>query len=110
MDIGDRIRARRKALGLSQQQCADEVGCSKQAWSRWERGDTPVPTRLMPQIGKVLQTVFYVGMAPEGFPDPSDLSVAHRFALSTTLEQLPKLTEREAITLRGMILSLTSGR
>src|SRR5699024_1022238 len=38
--LGDRIKQRRVALQLSQQQLADAVGVSRAAVSQWERGST----------------------------------------------------------------------
>lgn len=40
MNAGQRIRDRRKALGLSQRELAARLGISFQAVQRWERGET----------------------------------------------------------------------
>ena len=40
MDMGQRIRDRRKVLGLSQRVLALQIGISFQAVQRWERGET----------------------------------------------------------------------
>lgn len=38
-DMGNRIRERRVALGLSQQQLADSIGKPQQTVARWEQGN-----------------------------------------------------------------------
>lgn len=40
MNVGQRIRDRRKVLGLSQRELALQLGISFQAVQRWERGET----------------------------------------------------------------------
>jgi transcriptional regulator with XRE-family HTH domain len=37
--LGQRMRAKRTALGLSQEKCAGEVGAGQNMWSYWEQGD-----------------------------------------------------------------------
>ena len=43
MSLGERIRARRRELGLSQKELAHRLGVTPQAVSRWEK-DLAVPT------------------------------------------------------------------
>lgn len=42
---GDQLKARRKALGLSQQELADAIGMSRKAVGEMERGDAPIEQR-----------------------------------------------------------------
>lgn len=40
LKIADRLFEYRKKSGLSQDQLADKIGVSRQAVSKWERGDS----------------------------------------------------------------------
>lgn len=49
------IRPRRQTLGLTMEACAREVGVTRQAWCKWESGDTLPAAGLLPGIAEVLQ-------------------------------------------------------
>lgn len=52
--IGDRIKAKRRGKGLSQEQLAAQAGCHVQSLSRWERGErAPVGESLI-RLAKAL--------------------------------------------------------
>ncbi len=55
-DLGAAIRARRKELGLTQQQLADYCGCGKRFISELERGKATV------QLGKALEVAAMAGL------------------------------------------------
>ena len=38
MNLGEKIKERRKQAGLSQEQLAEQLGVSRQAISKWESG------------------------------------------------------------------------
>lgn len=42
---GDELKARRKALGLSQKELADAIGMSRKSVGEMERGDAPIEQR-----------------------------------------------------------------
>lgn len=44
------LRARRQAAGLTQSQLASHLGVSPNTVARWERGERPIPPRLV-QLG-----------------------------------------------------------
>ena len=49
------IQARRKALGLSQAELAEAVGCTFQAVGMWERGETLPAADRLPEIARALR-------------------------------------------------------
>lgn len=53
MESGDRIKSARLQLGWSQQDLADQVGCSQPAIKKIESGET-LRSRLLPKIARVL--------------------------------------------------------
>lgn len=54
--IGKRVRAYRKAKGLSQQKLADKMGWSRQEISRYETGTIKRPTlEFMQDVAKALE-------------------------------------------------------
>ncbi len=55
-EIGERIRARRKLLGLSQTELGEAVGVTKSAVSQWENGHTHVDPKTLPILVKALKT------------------------------------------------------
>lgn len=56
MNIGQRIAARRKALGLTQQRMADALHVSFQAVSKWENSATTPDAALLVPIAQLLHT------------------------------------------------------
>ncbi len=54
--IGSIISAKRRALGLTQQNIADELGVSFQAVSKWEKGVSYPDTELLPKLAALLMT------------------------------------------------------
>lgn len=49
------ILTRRKALGMSQAELAELVGCTSQAVGMWERGETLPAADRLPDIARALQ-------------------------------------------------------
>lgn len=54
MDAGQRIRDRRKVLGISQRELAARLGISFQAVQRWERGETFPRKETMTRMLEIL--------------------------------------------------------
>lgn len=48
--LGERIRERRKAQGLTQEELGKEVGVSAQAVSKWETGEAAPDLSLLPSL------------------------------------------------------------
>ena len=53
MDLADRLQALRKKAGYSQEQLADMLGLSRQAVSKWERGDSDPSTANLLALAKL---------------------------------------------------------
>ena len=53
-DFGGRLAALRRAAGLSQQQLADQLFVTRQAVSRWERGETTPNVDTLKQISRLM--------------------------------------------------------
>ena len=56
MTIGERITALRKECGMSQARLADLMGVSRQAVSKWEKGQTSPDTLNLIRLAEVLNT------------------------------------------------------
>ena len=77
-----RIRTRRRALGLSQEDAAARTGVTLRTWQRWESGATKGHVVHLPAIADVLETTpeELLGTAGPG-ADPhglDDLAVGRR--------------------------------
>lgn len=55
IDYGNYIRAHRQILGLSQEEVANKLGLSQQAYSRYERGKREPNFALIIRIAEVLE-------------------------------------------------------
>lgn len=68
LHVGGRIRARRKAMGISQERLADDLGLTFQQVQKYERGANRVSASKLYEIAKSLK----VGIAHffEGLNDP----------------------------------------
>lgn len=73
MEIGDRLRQRRKELGLSMRQIADQIGVSEATVSRWESGQIANMKRnFVPAYAKAL------GVSAEFIMGFSDINANER--------------------------------
>lgn len=54
--VGERIRARRNEIGLTQRKLAERVGVSFPQIQKYESGDNSVRLALLPDIAEALQT------------------------------------------------------
>ena len=54
MKIGDTIRARRRALGLTQEALAGKLGVSAPAVNKWERALNYPDITLLPVLARIL--------------------------------------------------------
>lgn len=73
--IADNIRARRAAVGLTQEQLAEQVGVSRQTVAKWEAGDTAPDLANAAVLARVLdvsldELAFYDGASTAGLPVP----------------------------------------
>lgn len=56
MPMNRTLAARRKALGLTQEQVAAHLGVTAPAVSKWETGATSPDIALLPPLARLLQT------------------------------------------------------
>ena len=56
MTLGQRIRERREALGLSQEKVAEQMGVSRQAVGKWESDDARPSTENLLRLAQLLAT------------------------------------------------------
>lgn len=65
---GDRIKALRKKLGLSQSELGARLGVTNKAVSKWENGEAYPSTKILPELAKLLGTdvraLLFDGVAP----------------------------------------------
>lgn len=62
---GEAILSQRLALGITQQQLADQIGVTAQAVGAWERGETAPRPHLQAEIARALGTPWSVLFRPE---------------------------------------------
>lgn len=68
MTTAERMKFRRKELGLSAEYVADKLGCSPATIYRYERGDIEkMPLDILVPLSSILQTtpVYLMGLTPE---------------------------------------------
>lgn len=56
MTVGEVIREKRKALGLTQEQTAQRLGVTAPAVNKWERGSTFPDITILPALARLLET------------------------------------------------------
>ena len=120
MKTGEKIIAARKALGLTQQQVADELNVSYQAVSLWERGDSLPETRNLLSLSRVLE-ISVDDLLSEEDPPAWELksptfSAEHMYTyvkakaqalgLTQTLAALPLMREKHAGQVRDGIAAV----
>jgi transcriptional regulator with XRE-family HTH domain len=82
--LPNRLRELREALGMSQQELADEVGCSKMQISTLERGRPSLDIAWMQRLAPILR------VEPGDLLNPGDNSKAARDAEELRLIQLAR--------------------
>lgn len=89
MTTGDRMRLRRKELGLSAETVADKLGVSPATVYRYEKGEIEkLPGDILPTLSKVLQTTPAYLMGWEEFTSP---------IIPPGYEPLPKTVKRPLV-------------
>lgn len=72
MDLGKKIAARRKALKLSQEYLADQLGISRQAVSKWETGQSEPSAQNLAELAALLEITVSELVEPEQNIPPQD--------------------------------------
>lgn len=81
--VGERIRARRRSLGMTQEALASAIGLTFQQVQKYERGANRVSASMLYEIAKALNTG--IGHFFEGLPATEDPDAA--FDESTVILQ-----------------------
>ena len=68
----NRIKAKRREKGLTQQELADKVGVSLMTVVRWEKGERTPNTSLLPEIAEALNVSVGYLMGSEDTPIPKE--------------------------------------
>lgn len=95
MTTGERIKQRRKQLGLSCEQLADRFGVSASTMYRYENGYIEkLPVQILAQIAKELGTTpaWLMGWDDETEPEPPQELTPKQLAL---IEQIRHLTDQQ---------------
>ena len=76
VEVGRRIRARRKAMGLSMQTLGDHIGVSYQQCEKYEKGANRVSASMLVRIAQRLETTVGALVGEDGATAPAqdDLS------------------------------------
>ena len=102
MHVGERIRRRRRALGVSQDWLADQLGLTFQQVQKYERGANRVSASKLYQIAKALQAS--IPYFFEGLPDPAQVAGVAETEGSAFVHETPLTPEeRELVTLLSRI-------
>ena len=104
--VGDRIRRRRRALGISQDRLAEQLSLTFQQVQKYERGANRVSASKLYQIASALQaTIAYFF---EGLPDPSQIAGVSEGAGEPFVHDLPLTPEERELT--GLLSRIESKR
>lgn len=77
--VGQRVRLRRRMLGMSQERLAAQLGLTFQQVQKYERGTNRISASKLFEIGRTLNVVvgfFYEGLDDPGAPDRDDYTRA----------------------------------
>lgn len=107
MTIGERIRERRSALGISQTQLADKISVSKQTLYKYETGVvTNIPSDKIEKIAEVLNTTpgFLMGWKkPENVEMEFMADLAGDSELIEAIRKIARMSKEQKIRVYGFI-------
>lgn len=106
IEVGHRIRVRRKWLGVSQSTLAEHLGVSFQQVQKYERGANRVSASMLVRIAKKLETS--VGeLVGESAEPVADASLFEKLAVPGAVQLLEAFASVQQPSLRTAILNLT---
>ena len=92
-EIGERLRARRKFLHLTQEDVARQIPIGRAGYNRYETGKVAVPVQSLDKLAKILRVpVSY-------FYDDADASTVDERDLLTVFRRVPPSMRQAAINL-----------
>ena len=89
--VGDRVRARRELLGMSQQEIAEKMSLSVVGYGHYERGRTEFTASQLKALARLLDAPvsYLVGeQSDEGFQDEE--AAKHYYGLAPPMKQTAK--------------------
>ena len=73
MNIGNKISAARRELGITQVELADKMSVTRQTVSRWESGTALPDIEKVSQLASLLMVSFLIILVPKSFEMDSAL-------------------------------------
>ena len=113
-NIGQKIRRARQALDLSQESVAEDLGMTKGAFSKIERGITNVPVTRLIEIAGVLKVdvaEFFESTTPK--PKVEEHPKQYGFATKSDIEELANMIEAlrvEISAIRAEVIFAKKGK
>lgn len=90
MTIGERMKQRRKEIGLSAEKVAERLGVSPATIYRYEKGDIEkVPVDIFAELAKILQTTPAYLMGWEEKPEPKKPTIPPGFEPMPKMKKVP---------------------
>jgi transcriptional regulator with XRE-family HTH domain len=99
MHTGDRIRELRHLRGMTQQELADALGCSRPAVVLWETRARQTPLYQLRKIGKILQSPLSELLGEWRPGEAQMITDASERALVEMYRQLPKALRQKHLEL-----------
>ena len=99
MHTGDRIRELRLQRGMTQQELADALGCSRPAVVLWETRARQTPLYQLRKIGKILQSPLSELLGEWRKGEVEMITDAAEHALIEQYRQLPKVLREKHLEL-----------
>lgn len=110
--VGERIRVRRRQLGLSQERLADALGLTFQQVQKYERGANRVSASKLFEIARTLGVKvshFFDGITPEGQPGVAEGAAAefvHDMAMTPEGSEIAMLFQKIPRKQRRLLVDL----
>ena len=90
MTTGERMKQRRKEIGLSAEKVAERLGVSPATIYRYEKGDIEkVPVDIFAELAKILQTTPAYLMGWEEKPEPKKPTIPPGFEPMPKMKKVP---------------------
>ena len=90
MTTGERMKQRRKEIGLSAEKVAERLGVSPATIYRYEKGDIEkVPVDILAELAKILQTTPAYLMGWEEKPEPKKPTIPPGFEPMPKMKKIP---------------------
>jgi len=101
--IGENIRKRREALGMSQTELANSIGTSRASISEYENGEREMGLSKLIAISKELDCQAGELVSKQQIVSDSDIR------MSTLMERLSRLSEKELLKVIGVMEYVLAG-